>query len=70
MMTDQMIHIQTKATGEQKLGDYEADMAQRQCLLNWIDILERKWGVSPRTAEIRKNNKKGGENHKLLDNIE
>ena len=69
-MTDKIINIQTKAIGEQKLGDYEADMAQRQCLLNWIDILERKWGVSPRTAEIRKISKKGGENSKRLDNIE
>jgi hypothetical protein len=72
-MTEQVIHIQTKIIGEQqsqKLGDYETDMAQRQCLLNWIDILERKWGISPRTAEIRKINKKGGENIKRLDNVE
>ena len=63
-MTEQVIHIQTNSSIEQQIGDYDADMAQRQCLLNWIDILERKWGVSPRTAEIRKNNRKGGENLK------
>ena len=70
-MTEQTIHIQTKVTGEhqtQKIGDYEYDMAQRQCLLNWIDILERKWGLSPRTAEIRKNNRRKDKDESRVDN--
>lgn len=66
-MTTDSINNQQQNTDEQKtqkMSDYDVDMAQRQCLLNWIDIIERKWGKEPRTAEIRKNNKRARDENK------
>lgn len=37
--------------------DREKDMAIRQALLMQVDAIERRWGISPTTAEIRKEDK-------------
>ena len=40
------------------LEDRQYLMAQRQALLYWLDALERRLGLEPRTAELRKEYKK------------
>jgi len=41
------------------MTDDELHTGLRQILLALLDILERRWGISPTTAEIRKAWKRG-----------
>ena len=54
-----MTESKPEYTAEHKpqVSEYHHDMEIRRIGLEYIDLIERRWGMSPRTAELRKRHK-------------